>query len=1344
VAGGISQDCQICHSTINWDGAQFDHGKTAFPLTGAHVNVQCATCHVNNVFAGLSTACVSCHLKDEQGATNPNHVAAGFPSDCSMCHTTTNWLGATFNHTTQTKFPLTGAHINVPCATCHVNNVFAGLSMTCVSCHLKDEQGTTNPNHIAAGFPSDCSMCHTTTNWLGATFNHTTQTKFPLTGAHINVPCATCHVNNVFAGLSMTCVSCHLKDEQGTTNPNHVAAGFPTDCSTCHTTTNWDGATFNHTTQTKFPLTGAHVSVACSTCHVNNVFAGLSMTCVSCHLKDEQGTTDPNHIAAGFPTDCSTCHTTTNWQGATFNHTTQTKFPLTGAHTSVACATCHVNNVFAGLSTACISCHLKDWQGANDPNHVAAAFPQTCDTCHTTTNWLGATFNHTTQTKFPLTGAHVGVDCNVCHVNNVYAGLSTACITCHLKDEQGTTNPNHIAGGFPTDCSMCHSTTNWLGATFNHNNTPFPLTGAHVSVACATCHVNNVFAGLSMTCISCHLKDWQGANDPNHVAAAFPQTCDTCHTTTNWLGATFNHTTQTKFPLTGAHTSVDCNVCHVNNVFAGLSTACIGCHLKDEQGTTNPNHIAGGFPQDCSMCHTTTNWDGATFNHTTQTKFPLTGAHVNVACATCHVNNVFAGLSTACISCHLKDWQGANDPNHVAAAFPQTCDTCHTTTNWLGATFNHTTQTTFPLTGAHISVDCNVCHVNNVFKGLSTACINCHLKDEQGTTNPNHIAGGFPTDCSMCHTTTNWDGASFNHTTQTKFPLTGAHVNVACATCHVNNVFAGLSMACISCHLKDWQGANDPNHVAAAFPQTCDTCHTTTNWLGATFNHTTQTKFPLTGAHTSVDCNVCHVNNVYAGLSTACVSCHLKDYTGTTDPNHPAAAFAQTCDSCHTTTNWLGATFNHTTATKFPLTGAHVSLDCNLCHVNNVYAGLSMACYSCHVKDFTGATNPNHVSAGFPQDCTLCHTTTNWTGATFNHNNTPFPLTGAHVNVLCATCHVNNVYAGLPMTCISCHLKDWQGTTDPNHTAAAFPQTCDTCHSTTNWSGATFNHTTQTTFPLTGAHTSVDCNVCHVSNVFKGLSTACYSCHQSDFTGTNSPNHVSAGFPQDCSLCHSTTNWSGATFDHSKTPFPLTGAHVNVACATCHVNNVFAGLATTCISCHLKDYNGATNPNHAALGYPQDCTQCHTATDFTSSTFNHTASTFPFPLTGAHVTVPCASCHVNGNFTTTPTDCYSCHTADYTGTTNPNHTAAGFPTTCATCHTTTAWTGATFNHTYFPMTHGNAKLCSDCHTNSNDYSVFQCTGCHTANNTNGEHSGVRNYVYNSTNCYACHPKGNGG
>jgi hypothetical protein len=105
-----------------------------------------------------------------------------------------------------------------------------------------------------------------------------------------------------------------------------------------------------------------------------------------------------------------------------------------------------------------------------------------------------------------------------------------------------------------------------------------------------------------------------------------------------------------------------------------------------------------------------------------------------------------------------------------------------------------------------------------------------------------------------------------------------------------------------------------------------------------------------------------------------------------------------------------------------------------------------------------------------------------------------------------------------------------------------------------------------------------------------------------------------------------------------------------------------------------------------------------------------------------------------------PTDCYGCHAAAYNTTTNPAHAAAGFPTTCATCHTTTTWLGATFNHTYFPVNHGNANgVCATCHINPANYLVFQCTQCHGGGNAaNFSHPNVGGYVYNSINCYQCH------
>ncbi len=1003
-------------------------------------------------------------------------------------------------------------------------------------------------------------------------------------------------------------------------------------------------------------------------------------------------------------------------------------------HQNVPCNSCHVSKIFTEAGTRCADCHA---------DFHKRQFGAQCENCHTVLGWRVNTRpiqDH--WNRFPLLGAHVALTCDSCHIGAAvgqYVGLSTQCFSCHAREFQQNGVLDHRAAGFPTTCETCHNADRWQITNFDHTRfAHFALTGSHQNLPCNTCHVGNHFQGVASDCASCHLSDFTKTTNPNHVAAGFPHDCATCHNTATWDGATFNHNL-TKFPLTGAHATVTCLQCHTNGNYTNISTDCVSCHLKDYQATTSPNHIAASFPQSCQLCHTTTQWLGATFDHNT-TKFPLTGKHATTTCAQCHSSGQYASLSTTCSSCHLKDYQTTNNPNHVAAGFPQDCQLCHNTTQWLGAKFDHN-ATKFPLTGAHTTVTCSLCHTNGQYATLSTNCVSCHLKDYQGTTSPNHLAASFPQDCQLCHNTTQWLGAKFDHNA-TKFPLTGAHATINCQLCHSNGQYATLNTACSSCHLKDYQATSNPNHAAAGFPQDCQLCHSTADWTGATFNHTSQTSFPLTGAHTAATCVQCHSSGVYKGLATTCSSCHLKDFQGTTNPNHATAGFPQDCQLCHTTTAWAPSTFNHS-ATKFPLTGAHTTTTCAQCHASGQYATLPTACNSCHLKDYQGTTNPNHAAAGFPQDCSQCHTTIDWSGAKFDHTaQTTFPLTGKHATTTCTQCHSSGVYKGLSTACNSCHLADYQGTNNPNHAAAGFPQNCQLCHTTTDWTGATFNHTTQTTFPLTGKHTTSSCNQCHSSGVYKGLSTACNSCHLKDYQGTTNPNHAAAGFPQDCSLCHSTTDWLSATFDHSKTKFPLTGKHTTAACAQCHASGQYATLSTACYSCHSNEYNTTTNPNHKTLGYPQDCSTCHSTNDWLSATFNH--STVGFTLVGKHATTQCVSCHVGGKFAGTPTDCYSCHTTEYSTTTNPNHIAAGFPKTCLTCHLPTIidWTGATFNHTWFPMTHGNANsVCANCHTNSNDYSVFTCTSCHLKTQTDPKHSGVRGYVYNSANCYSCHPAG---
>jgi hypothetical protein len=151
---------------------------------------------------------------------------------------------------------------------------------------------------------------------------------------------------------------------------------------------------------------------------------------------------------------------------------------------------------------------------------------------------------------------------------------------------------------------------------------------------------------------------------------------------------------------------------------------------------------------------------------------------------------------------------------------------------------------------------------------------------------------------------------------------------------------------------------------------------------------------------------------------------------------------------------------------------------CVQCHVNNVYVGLPVTCYGCHQQQFTTANAPPHT--GFSTDCTTCHTTAAWQPATFNHNNTPFPLTGGHTTVVCAQCHVNNVYAGLTTDCYTCHTVQFASATTPvPH--AGFPTACASCHTTNpGWTPSTYSHASASPrFPQDNRHTTAACAKCH-------------------------------------------------------------------------------------------------------------------------------------------------------------------------------------------------------------------------------------------------------------------------
>ena len=513
-------------------------------------------------------------------------------------------------------------------------------------------------------------------------------------------------------------------------------------------------------------------------------------------------------------TKCDVCHISTNWNTIvikknSFNHN-KTGFPLDGQHQVVNCRKCHEDLNFTHAKTDCNSCHLDVHQ---------QTVGRDCERCHAPTAWIVKNITQVhNQSRFPLHGSHAQIDCNQCHKSASllrFDPMGTECVDCHLNDYFSTTNPSHVASKFPKDCFLCHNENNWQSAIFNHNNTAFPLKGAHVGLDCIQCHAKG-YVGIPTTCVSCHLSNYNATTNPNHITAKFSTDCQSCHNVKAWVPSTFNHNTATAFPLTGAHIGVACVSCHTNG-YSAILTSCLSCHLSNYNSTTNPNHITAKFSTDCQSCHNVTAWVPSTFNHNTSTAFPLTGAHIGVACISCHTNG-YSAIPTTCLSCHLSNYNATTNPNHVTAKFSTDCQTCHNTIAWVPSTFNHSTSTSFPLTGAHIGLACTVCHTNG-YEAIPITCVSCHLATYNATTSPNHIGAKFPTTCETCHSTTNWTSSTFNHVTVSTIPLTGNH-NVSCATCHTNPAnYTVFSCITASCH----GNAHNQDQGSAG----CYSCHPT-------------------------------------------------------------------------------------------------------------------------------------------------------------------------------------------------------------------------------------------------------------------------------------------------------------------------------------------------------------------------------------------------------------------------------------------------------------------------------------------------------------------------------------
>lgn len=305
VLSGVDS-CRTCHTDhkgrdfdMLQDALQkFDHNQTEFPLTGKHVALGCQDCHTINEFQIIST-CSSCHAEPEQHA-------GMFSSDCVECHSTLAWSpavweGNPFDHDLAGfslilhEFDYQG--LPMTCLSCHQQEFFEVDVVTCKNCHEQHDFEFMQKHSEEFGF--DCTACHDGVDRMH-NFDH--NNIFVLDGAHIEVDCVACHVNQVFDGLPKECSDCHVE-------PEIHAGSFGLNCAACHSTDAWQPASLKEHT---FPLDhGDEGEIACETCHINTY---TQYTCERCHDSNDPEFLeehDDEDITQNNLMDCVECH----WDG---------------------------------------------------------------------------------------------------------------------------------------------------------------------------------------------------------------------------------------------------------------------------------------------------------------------------------------------------------------------------------------------------------------------------------------------------------------------------------------------------------------------------------------------------------------------------------------------------------------------------------------------------------------------------------------------------------------------------------------------------------------------------------------------------------------------------------------------------------------------------------------------------------------------------------------------------------------------------------------------------------------------------------------------------------------------
>jgi hypothetical protein len=475
------------------------------------------------------------------------------------------------------------------------------------------------------------------------------------------------------------------------------------------------------------------------------------------------------------------------------------------------------------------------------------------------------------------------------------------------------------------------------------------------------------------------------------------------------------------------------------------------------------------------------------------------------------------------------------------------------------------------------------------------------------------------------------------------------------------------------------------------------------------------------------------------------------------------------------------------------LAAAHTELEglrqCTSCHQLGTRGISAARCLDCHEALATRITADQGYHATVePDSCADCHQDhlgedfglIRLDEESFDHDATGYMLALSHEATTCRSCHVpahvadpavrafkadrnalDKTFLGLSSTCATCHDDE------SPHGEQFGGQECATCHDEGTWEEATnFDHG-GTAFALDGSHLEVGCVDCHDSGdvaVYRPLAFgSCADCHTDPHAGV---------MPQNCASCHQTGGWDllalGAmdeSFDHSRTAFPLRGAHSASDCASCHrpgrpprteliYMTYRAGtanlsyprpLSENCASCHVDRH---AFPDTA--GRWTDCAGCHAEAVWAPSDFGATrhGEESEFTLTGAHAATPCFACHQDADagqdrFTLSIDGraCVDCHAVD-----DP-HGDLYPDLQCEACHVTEAFDVAGFDHAAVEQS-GPDGGCASCHAtddpHADQFEGQDCASCHETESftaTSFDHGSSRfplDGAHENAECAACH------